>query len=586
MTLHKNHLQLLLSTFLCFSALLLMSCSNGSLSTSKTAVQQASSDKQIFISPIEGQADIKTFDPALATDVASVQIINMIFTGLVQLDDKLQVRDQLAASHTLAADGTTWTFKLKDNLRFSDGTPLTSMDVAYSIDRALQPATKSGIAPVYLGLIKDSDKLNSGALKTIINDSLLTPDRQTIIIKTSKKSVYFLQALTYPSSYIVEKSMIDKYGTDFSRHLNEGIGGAGPWKVSRYQPGVDIRFVPNEHYYGKKPQLRKIVMPFYKEEDTTYKAYQANQVDVSTVPSTIVKMAQKLPDHQYHQVPQLWEHFYIMNYLIKPFDNIKIRQAFALAIDKDSISHNIYKDTAIATNHIVPQGMSGYNPELVGPGNEKETKGNIQKAQQLFEQGMKEAGYTRATFPGITLSVATKGDSTARSEFAAVQQMWQKALGITVKVRDEEVNKLNDDAVATVNNPKGLQLWSNDWIGDYPDPQDWLTGLFGKGSSNNWGNYGQNYTSAATEQQRMQQLMEQADENQDAGARTKQYNTAEQSMVNDVAWIPRYQSAYTYLQKSCVVGVVDNAQQLVPPDDWGAIYKSTSSTCANTGSYN
>src|SRR5438067_1058165 len=114
-----------------------------------------------------------------------------------EFNDKLNVVPQLAASYSQGSDGLTWTFKLKPNLKFSDGTPLTSQDVVYSIDRALQPANKSVVAPLYLALIKDSDKLNAGKIKTIIGDSLLTPDPNTVVIIANKKARYFLDALCY-----------------------------------------------------------------------------------------------------------------------------------------------------------------------------------------------------------------------------------------------------------------------------------------------------------------------------------------------------------------------------------------------------
>jgi peptide/nickel transport system substrate-binding protein/oligopeptide transport system substrate-binding protein len=197
---------------------------------------KAPADKQILITPLAGIADISTFDPGLSTDLPSQGAIDMLFTGLVQLNDKLEVVPQLAQSyHVDPHDGLTWTFILKSGLRFSDGTPLTSQDVIFSIDRALQPALKSTTAPIYLALIKDSERLNTGKLKTLIGDSLLAPDPQTVVIITNKKTSYFLDALSYSCSFVVEKRLIDKYGSSFTSHLTEG-GGAGPWKLLSYTP--------------------------------------------------------------------------------------------------------------------------------------------------------------------------------------------------------------------------------------------------------------------------------------------------------------------------------------------------------------
>ncbi|HZR43188.1 MAG TPA: peptide ABC transporter substrate-binding protein [Ktedonobacteraceae bacterium] len=571
----------------CLLALLLVACGGSpTQQTTTTTTSKVDASKQIFIWPLGGSTDLKTIDPGLSTDAGSINAIDLVFTGLVQLDDKLQVRDQLAASHSVSPDGLTYTFKLRPNLKFSDGTPLTSADVAYSINRALLPELKSVVSPIYLALIKDSDKLNAGKIKTIIGDSILTPDPQTVVIITSQKAAYFLQALTYPCSYVIEKSMIDKYGNSgFADHLSEGIGGDGPFKVSKYVRGKDIEFVPNPNYYGPQPQLKKIVIPFYQQVDTVYKAYQANEVDQSGIPTALLAGAKALPKGQFHATPQLWISYYAMNYLTKPFDNIKIRQAFALAIDKDALAHNIHGDKVIPTNHIVPQGMPGYDADLTGPAGVKSTKGDAALAKKLLQEGMQEAGYTTATFPPVTFTVSTSGSAETRNELSAVQQMWQNTLGISVKLNDIAYSNLLSDIPNSENNPKGLQMYSIGWIADYPDPQDWLTLQFDKGVPNDTMNYGQNQSSDAAQQQATQKLMEQADATQDPTQRMKMYNEAEQQLVNDVAWIPTNQVTSTLVRKPCVVGMIDNAQSLIPPDDWTNTYISTDTPCANANQY-
>src|SRR3989442_15272360 len=171
----------------CTMALLLAACGGGGSSTTTNSTHaKAPANKQVFILPEAGIPDIATFDPGLSTDVPSVNAINLVFTGLVEPDDNGNIVGYLAQSWDVSADHLTYTFHLRPNLKFSDGTPLTSADVAYSIDRALQPAVKSTTSPIYEALILDSDKLNAGKIKTIINDSLMTPDDSTIIIKANK----------------------------------------------------------------------------------------------------------------------------------------------------------------------------------------------------------------------------------------------------------------------------------------------------------------------------------------------------------------------------------------------------------------
>jgi oligopeptide transport system substrate-binding protein len=576
-----KRLRAMLPVLLCVLTTLLVACGGGGNSGTAT---KAPASQQIYVYPQWGVADIKTFDPALDQDLPSAEAIDMVFTGLVQLNDKLQIVDQLAASHHLSPDGTTWTFTLKPDLHFSDGTQLTSADVAYSIDRALDPNLKSVVSPTYLGLIKDAAARNSGQIKTLIGDSLITPNPNTIVIKTSQKAAYFLDALAYPTSFVVEKSLIEKYGNNFTDHLEEG-GGDGPFKVSRYIHGKEIDFIPNPDYYGPKPQLSKVVMPFYQQADTVYRAYQDNQVDTALVPTDQVSTAKALPNGQYHQVSTLTIDYVGMNYLEKPFDNIKVRQAFALALDKNEISSSIWKGTRVATNHIVPQGMPGYDPNLTGPDGTTNTAGNKTLAKQLFQQGLQEDGLTPQSLGTITYTVASEGSTSLRNEFAAEQQMWESTLGVKITINDIDFDKILDEIPAATNNPKGLQMWKIDWIADYPDPQDWLTLQFDKGSQENNDNYGQNNSSDAAIQQQTQKLMEQADQNLDETSRMQEYNKAEQQLVKDVAWLPIDQRALPLVYKPCVAGIVDNAEDLTPPDDWGSIYITTATPCANVSQY-
>lgn len=556
-------------SILCVMGMLLVACGTKGQVTS----QKAPADKQVYIFPEDAVSDIATFDPGLSTDLASIQAIDMVYTGLVQLDDKAAVRPQLASSWDLAPDGLTWTFHLRPNLKFSDGTSLTSADVVYSIDRALQPAEHSVVGPTYLGLIKDAGQLVAGKIKTIINDSLLTPDPDTVVIKTSKKAAYFLDALTYSCSYVLEKKLVDKYGTTFTDHLTEG-GGDGPFQVAEYTHNKQIVLVPNPNYYGPHPQLSKVIMPFYKDLETLYKAYQVGQVDTTgpiSIPSTHFQQAKALGS-ELHQVPQLYINYYTMNYLVKPFDNIHIRQAFDLAIDKSLVVHTVWKDSVIATNHIVPQGMPGYNQNLTSPDGTPSTSGNSAKAQALLKQGLQEEGWSSVSqMPPVKLTYSA-GSPDIANEAAVVTQMWQTVLGISVKTEAIDFNKLLTESEAALNNPHGLQFWGIAWIADYPDPQDWTTLQFDKGASYNQANYGQNNSSDATQQQAVQQQLEAADANADQASRLMAYNQAEQQLVNDVSWLPMEQITLNALLKPYVKGLVFNAQGLVPPNDWGSVY--------------
>src|SRR5712692_11917729 len=175
----KKFTVMLLPKLLCLVAMLIAACGS-SAPPPATGNGPASPDKQVLRWPI-GATDFGTFDPArvqLAVDAESLQTV---FTGLVEFDAKLNIVDQLAQSHEVSSDGLTYTFHLRPNLKFSDGTPLTSQDVVYSINRALLPATRSEVG-YYLNLLKDYEKITTGKVPTLIGDSLLAPDPNIVQI--------------------------------------------------------------------------------------------------------------------------------------------------------------------------------------------------------------------------------------------------------------------------------------------------------------------------------------------------------------------------------------------------------------------
>ena len=228
--------------FCCLLVFLCTACDSANKTIILPAITKAPASKQIFVKPILGSPGYVTLDPALVTDLPSASIVNMLYEGLVEISDSGGIQKTLAQNYSEGPDGLTWTFTLRDHLLFNDGTPLTSADVAYSLDRALQPATRSLAAPYYLRLIKDSDKLASGQIKTLIGDSILTPDAKTVVIVTSRRAAYFLYTLTNQTAYVVEKSFVTKYGSQFTAHLSQG-GSSGPWQLAHYIPQKEIAAV-------------------------------------------------------------------------------------------------------------------------------------------------------------------------------------------------------------------------------------------------------------------------------------------------------------------------------------------------------
>jgi peptide/nickel transport system substrate-binding protein/oligopeptide transport system substrate-binding protein len=528
----------------------------------------APASQQVYRNSLIGMSDL-TLDPTQVIDPQAANVVSMLYTGLVSQDHNHYIRPQLALSFDVSADGLTWTFHLRSNLRFSDGTSLTSQDVAYSLDRALQPATASAGCLNNLGLIKDADKLVAGRISTLIGDSILTPDVTTVIITVRQPEAYFLAALSIPCSSVVERSLVDKYGKHFSDHLQEG-GGDGPFKLSRYTPGKEIDLVPNPNYYGPNPRLQEVTFTFYKDSETSYKAYMANQVDETPVPISHLNQARNLP-MEFHLLPQQTISYYAMNYLVKPFDNIHMRQAFALAIDKSVISSAVWRDTVRPTCHIVPEGIPGYNPKLTCPTNAP-ISGDPARAKALLQQALQEEGYTSVTqLPPITFTYAPN-PATFANEAMAVQQMWQRVLGIQVKLQPVSLSTLFSKIAAAAGNPHGLQFWASSWSAEYPDPHDWLTLQFDQGSPFNSMNYGQNNGAGVAGQQAVQRQMEDTDVQLDVNLRSQMLASTEQQLVNDVAWLPMYQANMSLLIKPYMTYQYIPVSTTPSLDDWSYIY--------------
>lgn len=548
-------------------AILVVACSGGTGPGTSTSATPAPNDKQIFRYPI-GPSDFGTLDPALAVQNTDIWALQMMFTGLVALSSDGKVIDQLASSHTVSTDGLTYTFTLRPNLTFSDGSPLTANDVAYSINRVLLPSTKSPAAS-FLSAIKDYAKVISGQLPTLIGDSLLVKDEHTISIILAQPTAYFLQLLAaLPTTYTVNQKVVEKYGVKWTEHLGEG-GGAGPFKVASYDHTKGLTLVPNTNYYGPQPRLQKVELQQSGNTDTTYKAYQTGQLDYATVPLANLADAKKRSDYQH--TPGLGLMYVLMNYLAKPFDNIKIRQAFALAINKDILAQNVMHDSVLPTNHLIPQGVPGYNQALVGPAGVTSTKGELQKAKQLFQEGLQEEHYQNAAaVPSITLTYLA-GSNDLKNLITVLAQQWQTAFGVNIQVSSMEASALVQAQLGTTGKSGPLQTWVISY-GNYADPQAWLSTLFAKGAPFNNANYGQNNSSNAVQQQAIQDTLAKADANQNQQERLQQYSSAEQQLVDDVAAIPLYQIEAHVLINPKLKNYTLNSLNTVAPNDWGNIY--------------
>ncbi|HEY7348337.1 MAG TPA: peptide ABC transporter substrate-binding protein [Ktedonobacterales bacterium] len=556
-------------------AMLLVGCgpSNGSASQLDA--------NQVFTWPLIHVANFNrlVLDPANVTDLYSATVTNAIYSGLVTTDRSLNVIPDLATAWEISPDGRTYTFHLRPDLHFSDGAPLTAQDFAYSINRALDPnicvpvsgpnCKGSPPAGIYLSNIKGASDRLSGAIPTLLDVGLLVPDAQTLVIKLDQPVAYFLEALTYPTAFPVEKKLVDQYGNnypqhkDWTTHLDEG-GSSGPFIIKSYED-TKLTLVPNPYWFGPKITLKEIVRPYVADPVDAYSGYRQGKYDYSEVPSQEYQAARDQED--FHEIGLLQTSYIGLNQGSPPFDDVDVRQAFALAINKQLIADRVLNGSAYPTNHIIPQGMPGFYTALTAPGiNSRTVTGDPDTAKKLLNDY-----YARNPDDNGNLSVdlAYTNESTDTVRIAqALQAMWQTILpGITVNLKGMTFHDLVTAVLGTTvgNHDGALQMWMLGWSADYPDPQDWLSLQFSKGSPYNASNYqdGKGYTAW--------KLMSQADIEQDPTKRMSLYNQAEQQLVNDCAWIPYIQPKGIWRIKTYIQGFNPTALDLLSDLDWANV---------------
>lgn len=522
-----------------------------------------------------GGPDITTLDPAQCTDTSCIPIVQMLFDGLVTLDKNLNVVPEGAKSWTVSSDALTYTFTLQSNQKFSDGTPVKPSDYAWSMERSLNPCVGSPVAYYLSGagseLIKDAQTYNSetctngqvtGSITTLIGDSIIPDDSaNTLTVKLAAPAAFFLSAMTYPTSYAMEKSTVTgpNLGKDDTWLDNlfsgaTGQGGSGMFYLSAWDHKSIITLKPNPNYWGKKPNFTQVDFHLFESGDTEYSTYQTDQTLAYTdgIPATQLAAAKGQPD--YHELPLLGFGGFAMNWKIPPFDDVNARKAFCLVINRDQFMQSVFKGAYIPSWHIVPKGMPGYNANLKGI-NGSGTTGDVAGAQQLWQQYL--AAHNNKV-PPIKLSF-NLSSSTAKLQAEALQSIWNQAFNINVQI--------DQTAWATIlklEQTKQVQIYRFGWLADYPDPQDFLTLLFSTTSGYNWNN-------ASVPQ--ADQLMTQADGLADMNQRVPLYNQAEQLLIDNGAYCPTFQYQNFFRLRTWVKGGFDQtSQQIWPLSAWQSGY--------------
>ncbi|HEX2910183.1 MAG TPA: peptide ABC transporter substrate-binding protein [Chloroflexia bacterium] len=471
--------------------------------------------------------DVSTFDPALAADSSSSFILRQLYSGLLSLDSKLNpVPDLAERMPDISENGTLYTFKIRPGARFQSGREITADDFKYSLERAADPklaapdsASTLPAATYMTDIVGVKDKLDGKASEI---SGVRVKDKQTLEIKLDGPKPQFLAKLTFNVFFVVNKDAVEK-GFD-------KIDGSGPFKLVDYKRSQYLHLARNDNYYLGKPRLEKINFALGANAANSLALYEQGKIDVVNVgaSSDVERALDKSSPLNKELVvkPQLSLTYLGFNTRMRPFDDLKVRQAFSIIVDRSRIARAMFENKVLPATGILPPGMPGYTGKT-GP-----LTYDISRARDLIAQSSYRSP---ANLPRITLY--STGDPLA----GVLQEVYKQAFGIDLEVQQYDYKSFQNGL-----SQKQFQMFLNGWTADYPDPENFLRSLLGEGSAFNDTGYSN---------PQFEDLMKQGDQQQDLSRRLDFYSQAEQVALADAPILPIYYDVNYTLVKPYVKGL-------------------------------
>jgi oligopeptide transport system substrate-binding protein len=455
-----------------------------------------------------------SMDPHVVQDGDTIDVLQNVYEGLVGWDTENRVVPILAESWEISEDGTTYTFKIKQGVKFHNGRELTAEDIKYGFERATTAALKSPTADTYLtDIIGVKEKL-AGTATEVAGVKVIDP--LTLTITIDKPRPYFLGKLTYPVYFPVPKEVveIDKEISQISEMV-----GTGPFKVAEYVPDQLVALEKFVEYHGGEPQVDRIERPVVKDPATRLNKYKSGELDLVMLERQDVLALQDDPQFkdqlQFFPRPSMW-YLGINVKEYPPFAKRDVRRAFAMAVDKEQIVKEVLSGINTVANSVVPPGVLGYREDA------KDIKYNPEEAKRLLAA----AGYPNGQgMPELTMYFREQRPDIRIVAEAAAAQI-KENLGVEVKLRTLEWRNYLDR-----HNKKELPFYHMRWAADYLDAENFLSVLLATYGGENKTNYSNPEYDALTSR---------ADSILDEPERLRLYAQAEDIVLQDAIFIPIY----------------------------------------------
>ena len=449
-----------------------------------------------------------TLDPAISSEMTSHTYVMQIFSGLVSLDNGLKPTPDIAESWQKSNDGKTYTFYLREGVKFHDGKEVTAHDFKYSWERACNPETGSQTAATYLGDIIGVDDVLKDKTTEISGVEII--DDYTLKVTIDAPKAYFLSKLTYPATFVVDKANVES-GKEWWHKPN----GSGPFKLKDWKAGEILILEPNALYYQEPAKLKRV--NFNLLAGMPMAMYETGKIDIAPVYENYIERVTDKNGSFYEELvifPELSSFYIGFNTKKPPFDDINIRQAFCHAVNKDRIIELTLKGMMTKADGILPPNMPGYNKNLHG------LDYDVAKAKSLITNSKYGSA---ANLPSITITTSGFGGNIPEY-LGAIIQDWKQNLDVQVSVRQLEPEIFSYYLKEEVD-----EMFMLGWIADYPDPQNFLDNLFRTGNEYNIGQYTNSDLDA---------LLDQAAIESDYTTRLNLYQQAEQKLIDEAACLP------------------------------------------------
>jgi oligopeptide transport system substrate-binding protein len=457
-----------------------------------------------------------TMDPGVSYGDSELDIFANIFDGLVGINSETgKIENRIAESFTANADFSQFTFKVRQGVTWSDGTPLNANDFEYSWKRVLDPNTISQYTSA-MGYLKNGSEIEAGKadLDTL---GVKATDDNTLVVDCAGPSPFFpLVAATWTYAP-VPKHVIDAQGDSWVEAKN--IVSSGPFKMTEWTHNQQIVLEPNDKYYGDKPTLTKATFRIFKDTTTqAYVAYENNELDYAEPegPDLERVLADPKLSAELVQLPSSNCYFIVCDTTNTPTDKVEFRQALYKSIDRDLIANQILKGQFLPAFTVMSPDIPGNNPGAAMTESVDEAKALLEKA---------------GIDPGSVNIEIVYLSGTARYKTIAeyLQSAWQTNLGIKVKLSPIEDSAYSDWRASRETQP--FNTYTGTWGSDYADASNWLNQNF-TSSSDHYRDHWKNDDFDA--------LCAKAVINKNTEERDQQYADAEKILVEQAPIIPMY----------------------------------------------